>query len=153
MPTFQYDRHAVPCVLGSVYSMLPTFWISFFDSGLNGLYAWFCRRSCWTACRSGWFSTFWINSRTLVLCACFTTECGNPGIRKSMFTSFSIFWLMLQVRGMTIVLLQIFSHREKRVEHLIRSLFFLSLDRHEMSIEHRHEDNPSSKIFWCYTQS
>ena len=21
---------------------------------------------------------------------CFTTECGNPGIRKSMFTSFSI---------------------------------------------------------------
>ena len=24
------------------------------------------------------------------LCACFTTECGNPGTRKSMFTSFSI---------------------------------------------------------------
>ena len=57
----------------------------------------FCRRSCWRACRSGWFSIFWINSRTLVLCACFTTECGNPGIRKSMFTSFSIVcsWLKL----------------------------------------------------------
>ena len=62
----------------------------FFDSGLNVLQAWFCRRSCWRSCRSGWFSIFWINSRTLVLCACFTTECGNPGIRKSMFTSFSI---------------------------------------------------------------
>ena len=37
----------------------------------------------------------WINSRTLVLCACFTTECGCPGIRKSMFASFTIFctWL------------------------------------------------------------
>ena len=50
----------------------------------------FCRRFCWRACRSGWFSIFWINSQTLVLCACFTTECGNPGIRKSMFGSFSI---------------------------------------------------------------
>ena len=53
----------------------------------------FCRRSCWRACRSGWFSIFWINSRTLVLCSCFTTECGNPGIRKSMFTSFSIVFM------------------------------------------------------------
>ena len=26
----------------------------------------FCRRSCWRARRSGWFSIFWINSRTLV---------------------------------------------------------------------------------------
>ena len=102
MPTFQYDRHAVHCVLGSVSrnsnnSMLPASWIIFFDSGLNGFFAWFCRRSCWRACRSGWFSIFWIISRTLVLCACFTTECGNPGIRKSMFTSFSIVcsWLKL----------------------------------------------------------
>ena len=97
MPTFQHDEHAVHCVLGSVSSkskksMLPTSWIIFFDSGLNGFLAWFCRRSCWRACRSGWFSIFWFNSRTLVLCACFTTECGNPGIRKSMFTSFSIVW-------------------------------------------------------------
>ena len=77
-------------------SMLPTSWIIFFDSGLNGLQAWFCRRSCWRACRSGWFSIFCINYRTLVLCACFTTECGNPGIRKSMFTSFNIVcsWLV-----------------------------------------------------------
>ena len=43
----------------------------------------------------GWFSIFWINSRTLVLCACFTTECGSPGIRKSMSASFTIIdpWL------------------------------------------------------------
>ena len=32
----------------------------------------------------GWFSIFWINCRTLVLCACCTTECGSPGILKSM---------------------------------------------------------------------
>ena len=31
-----------------------------------------------------------INSRTLVLYACFTTECGSPGIRKSMSASFTI---------------------------------------------------------------
>ena len=37
-------------------------------------------KSCWKACRFGWFSIFWINSRTLVLCACFTTEYGKPGI-------------------------------------------------------------------------
>ena len=95
MPTFQYERNAVHCVLGSVSSnwnnsMLSASWIIFFDSGLNGIKALFCRRSCWRAFRSGWFSIFWINSRKLVLCACFKTECGNPGIRKSMFTSFSI---------------------------------------------------------------
>ena len=33
---------------------------------------------------------FWINCRTLVLYACFTTECGSPGIWKSMSTSFTI---------------------------------------------------------------
>ena len=48
---------------------------------------WFCRRSCWRACRSGWFSIFWINCRTVVLRAYFTTECGSPGIRKSMSAS------------------------------------------------------------------
>ena len=46
--------------------MLPTSWIICFDSGLKGLNDWFCRRSCWRTCRSGWFSIFWINSRTLV---------------------------------------------------------------------------------------
>ena len=42
------------------------------------------------------FSIFWINSWTLVLCACFTTECGSPGIRKFMSASFTIIgsWLM-----------------------------------------------------------
>ena len=75
--------------------MLPTSWIICFDSELKGLTDWFCRRSCWRACRSEWFSIFWINSRTLVLCACFTTECGSPGIRKSMSASFTIMdsWL------------------------------------------------------------
>ena len=41
---------------------------------------------------------------------------------------------LIQVRRMTIVLLQISSHGEKRVEHLIRILFLLSLDHHEMSL-------------------
>ena len=40
--------------------------------------------------RFGWFSIFLTNSGTRELSACFTTEWGNPGIRKSMFTSFSI---------------------------------------------------------------
>ena len=57
---------------------------------LHGSKAWFCLGSCWRACRSGWFSSFWNNSRTLVLCSCFTKECGSTEIRKSMFTSFSI---------------------------------------------------------------
>ena len=35
---------------------------------------------------------------------------------------------------MTIVLLQISLHRERRVEHLTRLLFLLSLDPHEMSL-------------------
>ena len=92
MLSLQYDRHVSHCVLGSVSSNsnsspLPTTWIIRFDSGLNGMFAWFCRRSCWRACRSQFF---WINSRTVVLCACFTTECGKLGIRKSRFTSFSI---------------------------------------------------------------
>ena len=71
-------------------SMFPTSRIICFDSGLKGLNDWFCRRSCWRACRFGWFSIFWINCRTLILCACFTTECGSPGILKSMSASFTI---------------------------------------------------------------
>ena len=65
--------------------MLPTSWIICFDSGLIlGSNDWFCRRSCWRACWSGW-----------LLCACFTTECGSPGIRKSMSASLTIIesWL------------------------------------------------------------
>ena len=70
-----------------------------------GLYAWFCRRSCWRACRSGWFSIFRIHSRTLVFCACFTSECGNPGIRKSRFTSCSIVcsWLSWPTTGLSVL--------------------------------------------------
>ena len=38
---------------------------------------------------------FWINCRTLVLCAYFTTECCSPGIRKSMLASFTIIGSLL----------------------------------------------------------
>ena len=56
---------------------------------------WFCRRSCWRACRSGWISILRINLRTLVLCAFCTTECGSPGILKSTSASLAIsnLWL------------------------------------------------------------
>ena len=42
MPSLQYDRHSLHCVLGSVStnsnsSTLPTSWIIFFDAVLNGL--------------------------------------------------------------------------------------------------------------------
>ena len=67
--------------------MIPTSWNICFDSGLKGLNEWPCRRCRWRACRFGWFSIFWINSRTLALCACFTIECGNPGMLKSMSSS------------------------------------------------------------------
>ena len=91
----QYDKHTLHRVLGSVSSnshssMFPTSRIICFDSGLKGWKDWLCCRSFWRACRSGWFSIFWISSRTLVLCACFTTECGSPGILKSMSASFTI---------------------------------------------------------------
>ena len=91
MPTSQYDKHTLHCVLGSVSSnshssMFPTSWIICFDSWL-GLNVWLCCRSRWRACRFGWFSIFWINSRTLALCNCFTIECGSPGILKSMSSS------------------------------------------------------------------
>ena len=92
MPMSQYDQHTVHCVLGSVSgnshnSMFPTTWIICFDSRLKGLNDWLCRKSRWRACRFGWFSIFWINSRSLALCACFTIECGSPGILKSMSSS------------------------------------------------------------------
>ena len=89
---FQYDKHTMHCVLGSVSSnshnsMFQTSRIICFDSVLKGLNDWFCRRSRWRACWFGWFSIFWINSRTLALCACFTIERGSPGILKSMSAS------------------------------------------------------------------
>ena len=94
---FQHDEQIVHCVLGSVSSnsMFPTSWIICFDSGLKEFNDWFCRRSCRRACRSGWFSIFWINCRTLVLCAYFTTESGSHRILKSMSASFTIIgsWL------------------------------------------------------------
>ena len=91
-PPFQYDGHAAHCVLGSVlsnshnsvFAQPPK---SCSDSGQKGLNDWFCRTSCWRACRFWWFSIFWINSRTLVLYAYFTTEYGSPGISKSMSAS------------------------------------------------------------------
>ena len=76
-------------------------------SGLNALHACFFRRSCWRACRSGRLSIFWVSSRTLVLCACFITECGMPGIRKSMSVSTIIVcsWLKLawSITGLSIL--------------------------------------------------
>ena len=92
MSMSQYHKHTLHCALGSVSSnshnsMFPTSWIICFDSRLKGLNDWFCRKSCWRACRFGWFSIFWISAETLVLCACFTIECGNPGILKSMSAS------------------------------------------------------------------
>ena len=88
----QYDKHTLHCVLGSISSnshnsMFPTSWIICFDSELKGLNDWLCCRSRWRARRFGWLSIFWINSRTLALCACFTIECGSPGIVKSMSSS------------------------------------------------------------------
>ena len=59
----------------------------FFDSLLKGLNCWYCWRSRWSASRWGWFSIFWIKSRTLAPCNCFTAECGNPGMLKSMSSS------------------------------------------------------------------
>ena len=88
MPSLQYDKHSLHCVLGSVSnnsnnSTLPTSWINFLDVVLNGLYALFCCRSRWRECRWGWFSIFLTNSRTRELSACFKTECGCPRIRRS----------------------------------------------------------------------
>ena len=95
MPNFQYNKHSLHCVLGSVSnnsnsSALPTSWIIFLDFSLSGLQALFCCSSRWRDCQWGWFSIFFTSSRTRSSSACFTTECGNPGILKSMSTSFSI---------------------------------------------------------------
>ena len=78
----QYDKHTLHCVLGSVSSnshnsTFPTSWIICFHSWLKGLNDWLCRWSCWRACRFGSFSIFWINSRTLALCNCFTANVAN----------------------------------------------------------------------------
>ena len=80
------------CVLGSVSSeshssMFPTSWIICFDSWLKGLNDSLCCRSSWRACWFGWFSIFWINSRTLARYSCLTVECGSPGILKFMSSS------------------------------------------------------------------
>ena len=85
MPSLQYDRQLR---FGIRLEQFEQFDVAHFLNHFlwfwpNWFFAWFCRRSCWRACRSEWFSIFWINSRTLVLCACFTTE-------SIMFTSFSI---------------------------------------------------------------
>ena len=53
----------------------------------KGLYSWFCRRSCWRACRAGWFSIFLNHFSNACTLRMLHKKCGNPGIRKSMFTS------------------------------------------------------------------
>ena len=77
----------VPCRVIHIIRCYPTSWTICFDSWLKGLNDWLCRRSRWRASRFGWFSIFSSNSRTLTLCASFTTECGSPGILKSMSAS------------------------------------------------------------------
>ena len=67
--------------------MFPAALITSCDSLLNGLNCRCCWRSLWSACRWGWFSIFWIKFWTLTPCDCFTAECGNPGMLKSMFSS------------------------------------------------------------------
>ena len=52
MPSLQFDRHSLHCVVGSVSnssnsSTLPTSWIIFFDFPLNGLQAFFCMSLIW----------------------------------------------------------------------------------------------------------
>ena len=72
--------------------MFPTSGIIFLDSVLKGLHDWFFRGSYRRACRSRWFSIFWLNWRTLILCAYFRTECGMSAsftIIKSWLTSWS----------------------------------------------------------------
>ena len=104
IPMFQYDRHTLHCVLGSVSSnstsrssQHPESFC--FDWGLKGLNDWFCRRSCWRACRSGWFSIFLIYCRTLVLCAYFTTDCGSPGNSEAHVHLAHHHWLMILVKN------------------------------------------------------
>ena len=67
--------------------MFPAALITSRDSLLKGLNCRCCWRSRWSAFRWGWFSTFWIKSRTLASCNCFTAECGNHGMLKSMSSS------------------------------------------------------------------
>ena len=100
------------CQRSSTISMLWTaFWVPVSSNSNNSmlptsfLFLWF-----WTTWLYAWYFAvdlvevrvdlyvsqfFWINSRTLVLCAYFTTECGSLGIRKSMSASFTIIdsWL------------------------------------------------------------
>ena len=95
MPSLQYEKHSLHCVLGSVSnnpssSTLPMSWITFLDVVLNWLQASFCCGSCWRDCRWGRFWIFLTSSRTRQLSTCFTTECGNPRILKSMSFSFTI---------------------------------------------------------------
>ena len=79
MPSLQYDRHSVHCVLRSVSNSSnsatsPTSWVICCVFALNGLLALFCCRSRWRACRWGWFSIFLTNWRTREFWACFTTD-------------------------------------------------------------------------------
>ena len=55
-------------------------------------------------------------------------------------------FLRSKSEDMTIVLLQISLHKEKRVEHLIRILFIVFRSPWDV-VEHRHEDHPSHWLF------
>ena len=53
--------------------------------------------------------------------------------------------LLIQIRRMTIVLLEISLHREKRVENWLAFYFVVSWTPYDV-IEHRHEDDPSCEF-------
>ena len=54
---------------------------------------------------------------------------------------------------MTIVLLRIFLHREKRVKNIDSHSRLLSFDAHEMSMNIAMKIIRPCKILWCFTQS
>ena len=92
MPLSQYDEHTLCCISSSASSnshssMFPISRITCFDFWLKGLNDCLCCRYRWKACRFGWFSIFWINSRTLALCNCFTVECAVLEFLQSMSSS------------------------------------------------------------------
>ena len=96
IPMFQYDKHTLHCVLGSVSrnshnSMFPTSRIICFDSGLKGLKMIDSVVHLFEEHVDLGGSQFsesiverWYFARVS------TTKCGSPGIRKSMSTSFTI---------------------------------------------------------------
>ena len=75
-----------------VSNTLPTSWNISLTSYWTGLR--FCCRSRWRACRWGSRSSSQVHKFTNTI-VCFKADCDNPGILKSMSTSFHIDWSWL----------------------------------------------------------